>query len=153
MTVVALVTEPAPEPTLRRQFHLPEEDIELFDGTGLPWETVVLSEGGQQALWLFIHEEPVPEGLEARDNPAVRLAALTMGFRVTGYPGAKLDMVYIHPPLARVNHRPSGGLGDINLDSLTFQQWSRHYPFDPETNTLFTHYRTAETWLEKEAQG
>lgn len=151
MTAAEVLPHEAPERKLRRQFALPEDDVELLDACGLPWETVVLMENGQRALWLFVPDVPVPRGLEARDKPGVPLDTATMGFRVTGYPGANLDMVYLYPPLARVSRSPIGALSDLQLDGRTFQQWSRHYAFDPATNTLFGHFRTAQTWLEKEA--
>lgn len=151
MTEAETVPNATPERKLRRQFALPEDDVELLDGCGLPWETVVLVENGQRSLWLFVHDVPLPRGLEARDQPCVTLDTATLGLRVTGYPGANLDMVYLYPPLARVSRSPIGALSDLQLDGRTFQQWSRHYAFDPATNTLFSHFRTAQTWLEKEA--
>lgn len=141
----------APERQLRRHFALPEEDVELLDASGLPWETVMFPQNGQQVLWVFVHDVPVPRGLEARDLPDEPLVTVTMAFRVTGYPGGALDMVYVCPPLARVNRRPIGALSDTRLDGVTFQQWSRHYAFDSASHSLFGHFRTAQSWLEKEA--
>jgi len=151
MTVADMLRYEAPERQIRRQFALPEDDVELLESCGLPWETVVMVENGQRSLWLFVHDVPLPPAIEARDQPGVPLVTATMGFRVTGYPGANLDMVYLNPPLARVSRSPIAALSDFQLDGRIFQQWSRHYPFDPATHTLFGHFRTAQTWLEKEA--
>ena len=65
----------------RRQFLLPEEDVEFLDGLGLDWEAVV--EGGAQ--WLLIHHYPLPRGFN--------VLAATLGVRIVpGYPAAALDM-------------------------------------------------------------
>jgi hypothetical protein len=151
MTATEALSPAAPARALRRHFALPEEDAEAFDSLGLPWETVRCADNGQQADWLLVLDVPVPLGLGARESPANPLPTATIAIRVTGYPGANLDMVYVNPPLARISQTPIGGLGDVPLDGRTFQQWSRHYQYDPATHCLIGHYRTAMTWLEKEA--
>lgn len=151
MTAVSSPSLEPPERTLRRQFHLPEDDVEMLDASGFPWETVVVLDGGSQVLWLLVQEVPVPHGLEARDASQQSPSTITIGIRVTGYPGASLDMAYIHPPLARTSRAAINGLSDLSLDGRTFQQWSRHYAFDTATHSLFGHLRTALSWLEKAA--
>lgn len=139
----------------RRQFDLPEEDIESLNQRGLRWETVLLLESGQQALWVFIHEFPLPRGYAGRSTTGVvPCERATVGIRVTGYPGGALDMAYFCPPLSRADGRPINNLGDMELDGRTFQQWSRHYtpanPFRVGIDTIGTHLSLVEEWLERE---
>lgn len=148
---VMTAIEEASERQLRRDFALPEEEVEFLEAPGRDWETIVVSDGGAPALWLLIYGVSVPPGLEARDTPGQALPSVTMAFRVTGYPGAALDMVYVFPPLARASRTNIGGLTDFPLDGRVFQQWSRHYQYDPAAHELIGHFRLAQTWLEKEA--
>ncbi len=145
-------------PTLRRQFDLPEEDVEALDVRGLRWETVLLTEVGQeaQAFWVFIHEFPLPKGyagLSPTGTP-VPLDKATVGIRVTGYPGGALDMAYFCPPLSRADGCTINNLGDMPLGGQTFQQWSRHYtpanPFRVGIDTIGTHLNLVEEWLLRE---
>ena len=142
------VTDPAamaaPEPrsavALRRQFALPSEDIEALDASGLAWETVL--DGGSQ--WLFVRDWPLPLGFTAK--------VVTIGVRIVqGYPSAALDMVYVHPPLAREAGGAIGAVSDTVIDGRTFQQWSRHYspqnPWRPNVDSIATHLRLIDTWF------
>jgi hypothetical protein len=143
------------DPTLRRDFDLPEEDEEYLEALGLPWETAVLTEGGSRALWLFIHDFPLPTGYSPKhEQGSVALERATAGVRVTGYPGGALDMVYFHPPLRRTDGRDIPNLGDLTLDGRLFQQWSRHYtptnPFRVGIDNIGTHLGLVEEWLSRE---
>ena len=127
---------------LRRMFSLPEEDIETLEAMGLPWECTV--ENATQ--WLLIHDWLLPGGFTAvRATIAIRIVA--------GYPSAALDMVYVHPRLARADGRPIGGLSDSVVDGKTFQQWSRHYtpanPWRPGVDSIVTHLRAIASWFAK----
>ena len=152
MTAAGAVEAPVtPERELRRHFALPEEDVENLNSSGLRWETVRCTDRAQQVDWVIILDVPVPAGLEARDAPHQPLPTVDMAIRVTGYPDAALDMVYVYPPLARASRNPIGGLTELTIDARAFQQWSRHYRYDVNTNCLFSHFCTACTWLEKAA--
>ena len=74
---------------LRRDFKLPEEDVECLDALGFKWETVV--EGGTK--WLIIHGYPIPGGY----NHGTADLALRMP---PSYPDDQIDMVYFRPALA-----------------------------------------------------
>jgi hypothetical protein len=134
------VPEPRSALALRRQFRLPSEDSEALDALGLAWEAVV--DGGTQ--WLFIRDWPLPPGFTT--------TVVTLGVRIVqGYPSAALDMVYVHPPLARASGGPLGAVTDTVIDGRTFQQWSRHYspqnPWRPDVDSIATHLRLIDTWF------
>ena len=42
---------------MRRELHLPEEDVRALDASGLSWETVALP-----TPHLLIHDHPLPSG-------------------------------------------------------------------------------------------
>jgi hypothetical protein len=142
----------ARKPRVRRDFDLPEEDEQDLEARELEWETVVLTEGGAQSHWLFIRNFPLPPGYSS--SYASAIGAAIIGIRVSGYPGAALDMVYIHPALRRTDGRAIPNVGDITLDGKPFQQWSRHYtpanPFRVGIDGLTTHLRLVEEWLLRE---
>ncbi|HEY9229560.1 MAG TPA: multiubiquitin domain-containing protein [Gemmatimonadaceae bacterium] len=150
---VALLDPSMATDNLRRHFVLPEEDVEYLDASGWEWETVVLTEGGQRALWLFIRDFPLPAGYTAA-NTATSLAEATVGIRLTSYPSAGLDMVYLNPPLQRADGRGIGAVSTMQLDGRAFQQWSRHYTpsnqFRVGIDNVSTHVRAIEEWLARE---
>lgn len=127
----------------RRQFHLPEEDIEFLEGQGLPWDTVLDGSGS----YVLIHDVPVPEGYNHH--------SVTAAIRIeSGYPQTQLDMVYIYPPLARLDDQSIGALCDQPIDGKPFQRWSRHRtaenPWRPGVDNLATHMGLVSYWFEQE---
>lgn len=128
---------------MRRQFDLPEEDVEHLDALGLPWET--LAEGG--GPWLIIRGFPLPEGYT---HDVVDVAV----HMTPGYPTAQLDMAYFHPPVARRDGRPIGALSTCTIDGQAWQRWSRHRtahnPWRPGVDDVGAHLRLVEHWLERE---
>jgi hypothetical protein len=126
----------------RREFQVPEEDVETLDATGLPWETVK----GGAVQWLLIQDWPVPPGFNVQ--------LVTLGIRVVqGYPAAALDMVYVHPPLKRADGGSIAAVTETVVDGRVFQQWSRHFspqnPWRPDVDNIGTFLRLASTWFEK----
>jgi hypothetical protein len=127
---------------LRRQFSLPEEDVEHLDATGLPWETVIV--GGVQ--WLFVHEFPLSAGfIVSKAIIVVRI--------VPGYPSAALDMVYVHPSIERIDRQPINAVSMTEIEGRSFQQWSRHYtperPWRANVDNIASHLHAAEEWFRK----
>lgn len=127
----------------RRQFQMPEADVDHLTARGLRWETLV--EGG--ARWLLVHDFPVPAGYNA--------GSVTAAVAISpGYPDAQLDMVYFHPPLARRDGRAIGALSAQGIDGKSFQRWSRHRtgvnPWRPGEDDLSSHLALVEHWLERE---
>jgi len=132
-----------PPPTLRREFDLPEEDVEHLDARGLPWEAVL--DGRSRVL--LLHDWPVPDGYAQR---LVTLALLIP----PSYPTAQLDMAYFSPALARVDGAAIGALSAATITGRPFQRWSRHRtrqnPWRPGVDGVATHLALVECWLERE---
>ena len=127
---------------MRREFILPEEDVEYLDATGLSWETVA-SNGN----WVVIHNLPVPDGYNVKETSvALRIDA--------GYPTSQIDMAYFYPHLSRQDGKPIGALAMINFDGKHWQRWSRHRtpsnPWRPEVDNIGTHMLLVSHWLERE---
>lgn len=132
------------ETTLKRDFDLPQEDVERLDVLGLPWETV--NDGGR--FWLLIHNYPIPRGY----NVATATAAIQIP---PGYSTAPLDMVYFHPAISR-----SDGIGigatqhTERIQGLPFQRWSRHRtqdnPWRDGVDDIAAHLRLVDEWLLRE---
>lgn len=130
---------------MRRQFSLPEEDIEHLDARGLSWETV--DEGGQ--LWLLLHDFPIPNGYNhANASLAISIPAQ--------YPIEQLDMMWVYPELSRTDGQLIGALSPQLIDQKNYQRWSRHrtadFPWRPGVDSIITHLSLVEDWLEREFQ-
>lgn len=131
---------------MRRQFNLPEEDVEQLDAMGLHWEAIVDGRG----QWVLVHAFPLPQGYTSE--------AASVAVQITpGYPTAPLDMAYFDPPLARADGRPIRALSTHSLDGKVWQRWSRHYtpanPWRPGIDDLRSHLRLVEDWLGRELEG
>lgn len=127
---------------LRRQFLLPEDDIDFLDAHGWPWETITAA--GVQ--WLLVHDFPLPKGFN--------VPHATVGIRIVpGYPAAALDMVYVSPPLHRHDGHAIGALSLFSVEGQEYQQWSRHYapsnPWRPDIDNIASHLHAAEEWFRK----
>ncbi len=128
---------------MRRQFLLPEADVEHLNARGMTWETII--EGRWR--WLLLYDFPIPHGYNVNSaTVAVSISA--------GYPDAQLDMVYFYPPLNRQDGRGIGALSSQTIDRKSFQRWSRHRtganPWRPGVDDLSTHLTLVEHWLERE---
>ena len=127
----------------RRQFKLPEEDVESIEAGAFPWETVV--DGG--AKWLIIHSYPIPEGYNHHTaDLALRIPP--------SYPDDQIDMVYFSPPLALTSGRVIGQLSGVTIDGKGYQQWSRHRtpanPWRAGLDDIGTHLLQVDDWLRRE---
>ena len=126
--------------TLRRQFPLPEEDQEMLDCNGRPWETIVSSQ-----RWLILHNVPVP--------PGYNVSEVSLAIAINpSYPQAALDMVCVSPALAMQSGRAIQNLMAMIVDGQQWQCWSRHYPWRAGVDCLETHLGRIEHWFEKELQ-
>jgi len=128
---------------VRRQFLLPEADVDYLNARGLQWETII--EGSWR--WLLVYDHPVPDGYNVnRATTAISISA--------GYPDAQLDMVYFYPQLTRQDGGAIGALSSQMIDGKSFQRWSRHRtganPWRPGEDDLATHFTLVEHWLERE---
>lgn len=129
---------------MRRQFSLPAGDTGFLESLGLAWETIVDSNG----QWLLM-----PDWKHAVEG--YNLNSLCAALQISpGYPDAQIDMVYFHPPLARVDGKAIGTISDHPLDGRIFQRWSRHRtaesPWRPDVDEISTHLTLVEDWLVRE---
>ncbi len=128
--------------TLRRQFQLPEGDVEGLQAAGFQWETI--RAGG----WLLVHEYEMPGGYNVdRASVAVQIPG--------GYPTTPLDMVFFSPVLSRRDGRPIPATQAIvQIDGGNWQRWSRHYSpthlWIPGEYNVITHLALVKHWLERE---
>lgn len=139
------MTASAAGTVLRRQFVLPDDDVEFLNGLGLDWETII--DNGVQ--WLLLIGFSIPPGYNVtRATLAIRI--------VPGYPAAALDMIYVNPPLRRTDGAAVRALTPCSIAGIEYQQWSRHYtaanPWRPNTDCIATHLHAAEEWFRKGAQ-
>ena len=88
---------------MRRDFHLPEQDVEYLEASGYAWETIK-----QNGNWVIIYDYPVPSGY----NYNKVAAALRID---SGYPVAQVDMVYFKPHLSRLDNKPIRALALQNI--------------------------------------
>jgi hypothetical protein len=122
-------TAVAEMPAPRRDFQMPADDEEYLDGICDHWETV--ADGGGR--WLLLHLQAVPDGFNH--------TTVTIGIRIEGgYPPAKLDMMYVHPPLARTDGKAIPAVSTQDIGGKGFQRWSRHYEWREGIDTLATHH-------------
>ena len=144
MTLPKDQTEGAQPP--RREFVLPESDVESLDAMGMPWETLSVGNGA----WFLLHEWETHEHFT---EPVVSVAVQIP----SGYPAAALDMAFFHPPVVRKDGKsiPNAN-ASITVDGKTWQRWSRHYtaanPWKPGEYNLLTHLQLVRAWLEREVQ-
>lgn len=128
---------------MRREFLLPEEDIDSLEASQFTWEAI--KSGNQQ--WVFIHDYPIPGGY----NQQAALLALRID---PGYPTSQIDMVYFYPGLFRCDGKPIGALTNLTLDNKSFQRWSRHRtpqnPWRTGIDNLASHLLLINYWLERE---
>jgi hypothetical protein len=132
-------------PAMRRQVALPEEDVDLLDGSDLVWETITDSQG----RWLLIRDIPLREVFVSEPTSvAIQIPS--------GYPSTALDMAYFSPPIRRKDGStiPCTEATQV-VDGSSWQRWSRHYtpanPWKVGAYNVFTHYLLSQSWLEREA--
>ena len=127
----------------RREFALPQEDLEWLDRT--PHRFELVAEGG--VLRVVLYDFPIPPGYERRRADVnVRIEA--------GYPDSEIDMVYAHPALRRADGKPIAAVSADDFDGKQWQRWSRHRtainPWRPGIDNLATHFGLVEHWFARE---
>lgn len=128
---------------VRRQFALPEDDVEFLEAKGWKWETII--DGNTQ--WLLIHEFAIPSGYN--------ISSTTVAVHVIpGYPTAALDMVYFKPGLSLNSGHAIKALSPHTIEGEVYQRWSRHRtsanPWRVGLDNIHTHIGLVEEWLLKE---
>lgn len=128
---------------MRRQFQLPEEDINYLESLNLPWEAI--NEGGMH--WVIIDDYPV--------CPGYNVEKVSVAIKIeTGYPRSPLDMAYFFPALQRMDGKGIKALSFQPLDGKQYQRWSRHRtganPWREGIDDLSTHIGLVSFWFEQE---
>ena len=127
----------------RREFVPPADDLEWLSTTGRPFELVA----ERNVLRVVVYGFAVPLGYNRRE--------VDVNVRIDpGYPDTQIDMVYVHPPLERVDGRPIAALSSDRFDNKLWQRWSRHRtpvnPWRPGIDNLSTHLGLVEEWFSRE---
>ncbi|MCB0361676.1 MAG: hypothetical protein KDD35_03095 [Bdellovibrionales bacterium] len=127
----------------RKEFNLPEEDVEYLDSLGIHWEAI--NDGSQ---WILLHDFPLPSGYSKSE---VKVAIMIS----PGYPMTALDMAYFYPPVRRSDEKPIKATDATQtIRGEVFQRWSRHRakgdPWKPGVDNLETHICMCQDWLERE---
>ena len=132
---------------MRRQFPLPEEDVEFLEAHESTWET--LQEGGSRGnrRWLLLHDIAVPEGYSHSE--------VTVALMIPpGYPDAALDMAYVYPALSRKDGVTIPNLTKQQIGDQSFQRWSRHrtrqHPWRMGEDDIGTHLALVQDWFDRE---
>lgn len=130
----------------RRDFALPEGDVETLDAAGHRWEAIQLA-GVPRVV---IRDYPIRTGYgTAKADLMLRL--------LPGYPSTQIDMFYFHPPLARADGIPIRALVGDAFEGKNWQGWSRHRtgqnPWRPDIDDIGTHLALVEHCLAKEVGG
>ncbi|MGZ3720722.1 MAG: E2/UBC family protein [Bdellovibrionota bacterium] len=128
---------------MRRDFSLPETDVEFLEASNLKWETVIEN----NIRRLVIHEQPVPSGYNH--------SSVSLNFRIEGaYPDTQIDMVYFYPPLERTDKVPIRQLSNDAFDGKVWQRWSRHRtaqnPWISGVDDVAAQLVLVEDWLARE---
>lgn len=130
---------------MRRQFALPEQDVDFLTALGLLWEALL--EGNTK--WLIIYDYPVPDGY----NVTIVTVALMIQ---PGYPVVQIDMAYFFPHLQLKCQKGIGAITFQPIDGKIFQRWSRHRtpanPWRPGVDDLSTHLAAMVGWIERETR-
>ncbi len=117
---------------MRRQFNLPENDVEFLDSKGFLWETLLES----NFRWLLINDYPIPDGFN------VQRATIALNTDIN-YPNTQIDMAFFYPSLSKINNRIISAVSPRFIDLREFQQWSRHRtssnPWKPGEDDISTH--------------
>ncbi len=123
---------------MRRQFHLPEDDVEQLDSLGLEWEALHAPNG----QWLFLHGFEFPAGYNHLTG--------SIAIQIPGnYPVAGLDMAYFFPHLTRADGQALRQTeARMHVDGKDWQRWSRHYTWIPGHHNLATHIVLVRHWLD-----
>jgi len=132
----------------RRDFHLPEEDIQYLDDLGLNWEAI--QDGNARGVVLCGFQMPQPFQPE-RLNLKIKVPQDYTS-------GAALDMYFTDQLVTRSDGKGIERLTESNhFDSKKWWQWSRHYPastkWRPGINSLATHISYVQHILNEEARG
>ncbi|MEX2205428.1 MAG: E2/UBC family protein [Myxococcota bacterium] len=131
---------------MRRDFQLPDNEVEALDALGLKWEAVRDGRLGRVVIYDF----PIPAGLKP-DAAAVNLRI------EPGYPDSQIDMAYFFPAIEREDGLPIAAIAQDQFDEKVWQRWSRHRtqqnPWRRGVDDISTHLGLVRSWLDRESKG
>lgn len=128
--------------TIRHEFNLLPTDESYLNEMEYCWETCL----NGSSRWLLIHNYTLPMGY---NHQQVKLALLI----TSGYPKNKLDMFYVFPSLMLTNgSRIPATEGTGLVDGVTYQRWSRHRAWNPETDSVISQLAMVDGCLLKEVE-
>ena len=122
-------------------YDLLPEDEEYPDGN-YPSKWQKISEGNGK-FGLLIEDFPVPEGYTMGKSTLLVLVP-------SGYPGSALDMFYFDPSLDRSDGSVINALASETHFGQAWQRWSRHYKWQPESDSVVTHIEYVKNELNNE---
>jgi hypothetical protein len=127
----------------KRDFLLPEEDVNYLDEKGIAYETLA-TDGAQ---WVVLRGYGLPAGYSHdKTDVAIRIPQ--------NYPIAPLDMFYMYPNLTRTDGQAIGALSPLPIEGKQYQQWSRHRTaanqWVPGEDNLATHIELMNHSLQEE---
>lgn len=127
---------------MRREFLLPEDDVNMLEFSGYQWETIK-----SQSNWVLIHNYSIPQGYN--------VANVSIALRIdSGYPASQIDMVYFSPFLHRLDGKPIRALANQTIEGNLWQRWSRHRtsenPWRLGVDGITSHLLLVNYWLERE---
>lgn len=127
----------------RRDFELPENDLNFLKSRDYHWETI--SGSGQK--FLIIHCYPIPAGYNVNNASLALLIA-------AGFPETQIDMGFFKPALKRTAGIAIRAISQENVVGEFWQRWSRHRTAEnkwrPGVDDLSTHLAYVDNWLEAE---
>ena len=123
-------------------YELLDEDVEYLDTHHAgDWRKVAEGVG---KFGLIINTFQVPAGYLEAETTLMLLVP-------SGYPGAPIDMFYLHTPLHKRNNTAIPALANEAHFGTTWQRWSRHYEWKPGDDNVAKHIQYVEHELAKEA--
>jgi hypothetical protein len=126
----------------RREFSLPETDIEFLNTMGFRWEAHRIA----NYLWLLIHEYILPDGYQAKQCSVALMIP-------PAYPASEIDMAYFFPQLKKLSGTTIPAITNQAIDGQSYQRWSRHRQpgqWKPGVDCIATHLTLVNNWLENE---
>ena len=125
-------------------FELLPEDVQYLDSNYLNrWRKEAQSDSG--VLGLFIDNFEIPSGYKEKHSTLMIIVP-------SGYPGTKIDMFFFYPALTKSNGNKIGAVAQANQFNSTWQQWSRHYEWEPGKDSIVSHIEYIKRELEAEVQ-
>ncbi|MGE0371674.1 MAG: E2/UBC family protein [Gammaproteobacteria bacterium] len=129
----------------RSDFQLLPKDEAYLVAIGAVWETAI--DNGRR--WLILRNRPLPTGY------TVSMTDIALDVPAP-YPGAQIDMFYVHPHLQRVSGQPIPQTDTIeSVFGVGFQRWSRHRPdgsWNAAVDCIATHMALVEEALLREVE-